>query len=306
MAEQNAIYLVAGASGAQGGATARALLAKGAKIRLLTRDATRVADLVAAGAEVAPGDFDDTAALARAMEGVTGVFSMQMPSPPNDPEAELRHGANLATVAKATGVEVFVHTSVARAGDQANFADWDEGRWPKSYWNGKSGVNDLVVEAGFPFHTILKPAFMMDNFARPKADFMFPALAQNRIETALSPDTRLDLVAAADVGAFAAAALTDPVRFNGSVIDLAAQSLTMDEAAHILAGVTGRTITACSLSRDAALAAGIFAGVVESHLWANVEGYRVDIAALAKWGLPMTSLHDWAETNRAAIPGTDM
>jgi hypothetical protein len=73
------IILVSGATGQQGGATARHLLANGWPVRALTRDARKPAAqaLAAKGAEIVEGDFDDRASLAKALEGAYGAFSVQ-------------------------------------------------------------------------------------------------------------------------------------------------------------------------------------------------------------------------------------
>ncbi|MET0698071.1 MAG: hypothetical protein ABWY93_00270 [Mycobacterium sp.] len=58
-----------------------------------------------------------------------------------------------------------------------------------------------------------------------------PTLASGRLATAYKPETRLDLIAAADVGRAAADAFECPERFHRQEIDLAAESLTMSEIA---------------------------------------------------------------------------
>jgi uncharacterized protein YbjT (DUF2867 family) len=298
---QGDLILVTGATGAQGGAVARALLDAGYRVRAIARDpATASARVLAErGVEVLQGDFDDVVSLDVAASGVDGVFSMQMPPQPGDPEREIRTGCALVDAAYRAGLRTFVHTSVARAGDQGGFIGWDEGRWSPIYWNSKSAVNDAVAKRGFEHFVILKPAYMMDNLLPPKAAFMYPALATHgRLETALAPDTRLDLIAAADMGAFAAAAFAAPERFDGHSIDLAAESLTMDEIAAKLAAGTGKSVIAVSLSEDEAVTRGINPGVASSQAWNNVEGYKVDLAATRSWGVPVTSFDRWVADHR--------
>lgn len=67
--------LVTGATGQQGGALARLLLAQGRHVRALTRkvDSPAASDLRSRGAELAVADFDDRASLERAMDGVDAV-----------------------------------------------------------------------------------------------------------------------------------------------------------------------------------------------------------------------------------------
>lgn len=293
--------LVTGATGMQGGATVDALLAQGTTVRALVRDpqAAAAVALGARGVALRQGSFDDEASLIAAMQGVQGVFSMQNVSPPDDPGREIRHGASLVAAARKAGVQVFVHTSVARAGRQHEFAGWAEGRWPEGYWNGKSGVNDLVRASGLPHWTVLKPAYMLENFLPPKVAWMYPGFRGRVIETAMAPDAPLDVLAASDLGRFAAAAFADPARFAGQEIDLAAARVTMGELASYFSAATGETIVAQSLPPEELVARGYAPGLVDSQLWATVEGYRVDLARAASFGVALESPQDWALRNRA-------
>jgi uncharacterized protein YbjT (DUF2867 family) len=72
----DAPILVTGATGKQGGATARRLLAGGWPVRAMVRDVTTPAAtaLAAAGAQLILGDFDDPASLPPALDGAAAVF----------------------------------------------------------------------------------------------------------------------------------------------------------------------------------------------------------------------------------------
>jgi uncharacterized protein YbjT (DUF2867 family) len=288
--------LVTGATGTQGGAVVDSLLTAGAQVRALVRNPSSASAVALAdrGVEIVKGDFDDEKSLAEATSGAGGVFSVQMPAHPGDLDSELRTGKLLIEAARTAGVDIFVHTSVARAGDEQNFVGWTEKRWWPVYWTSKSAVNEAVRAAEFPHWVILKPAFMMDNFIPPKAAWLFPSLARGEIANALNPETRLDLIAAADVGRFAAAAFADPERWDHQEIDLAAESLTMDEVASLIAKATGRTVTARALPPKEAIVAGNSALVTGSQEWANVEGYRVDLDRARSRGLTLESFAEWA------------
>ena len=101
MADTDLLFLVTGATGTQGGATARALLAAGHRVRILTRtpDTASAAALVRRGAEVAKGDMGDPETLAGPMQGVHGVFSMQRPDV-DGTDSERRHGFALIDAAR--------------------------------------------------------------------------------------------------------------------------------------------------------------------------------------------------------------
>lgn len=98
--------LVTGATGRQGGATARALLAAGTPVRALVRDpaSPRAEAVRALGAELVAGDLHDRDSVARASEGARAVFSVQMPELTEagfDFEGEVRQGVNLIEGARA-------------------------------------------------------------------------------------------------------------------------------------------------------------------------------------------------------------
>src|SRR5688572_9207055 len=87
--------LVLGITGQQGGAVARHLLAKGWKVRGLSRDLSKPAVQARrdAGAEMVQGDMDDRASLDAALNGAYGVFSVQnFWLPGVGTEGEIRQG----------------------------------------------------------------------------------------------------------------------------------------------------------------------------------------------------------------------
>src|SRR5262245_44894838 len=73
------VILVTGATGHKGGAVARELLARGHRVRAMTRrpggDAGR--ELASLGAEVVAGNLDDEASIQKALSGAWGAFAMQ-------------------------------------------------------------------------------------------------------------------------------------------------------------------------------------------------------------------------------------
>lgn len=293
--------LVTGATGKQGGAVLRALLKAGRPVRALTRDpaSTAALALAAQGVDVRKGDFNDPVSLDAAMEGVGGVFSVQMGSHPGDPDTEVRTGKALVEAAGRANVDVIVHTSVARAGDQENFVGWDEGRWEPLYWNNKAAVIDMVKTQGFRHWVILKPAMIMEDIVPPQADMQFASLRQRgRFETAIAADTAIDWIAADDIGAFAAAAFADPARYHGHEIDLAVERATLPEVAHKMSDATGKPVSAMTLKDDELLDRPYGSLATQSESWNNVEGYKVDLSAVRSWGVPLTTLDQFISRNR--------
>jgi uncharacterized protein YbjT (DUF2867 family) len=70
------IYTIMGITGQVGGATARALLRKGKKVRGIVRSRARGAVWEKEGVELAVADYTDEDALRKAFEGSDGVFAM--------------------------------------------------------------------------------------------------------------------------------------------------------------------------------------------------------------------------------------
>src|SRR5476649_2659368 len=70
------MFLVMGITGKVGGATAEHLLAHGKEIRALVRNREKASSWANLGVELVEGDWNDSAAIERALEGVEGAFVM--------------------------------------------------------------------------------------------------------------------------------------------------------------------------------------------------------------------------------------
>jgi len=70
------MFLVMGITGKVGGATAKNLLAQGKKVRALVRNRDKAANWADQGVELVDGDWNDSAAIERALKGVDGAFVM--------------------------------------------------------------------------------------------------------------------------------------------------------------------------------------------------------------------------------------
>jgi uncharacterized protein YbjT (DUF2867 family) len=291
--------LVTGATGKQGGAVARALLAEGTPVRALVRDprSERASAIEALGATLLPGDLNDRESLVAAVTGARAVFSIQTPDLADfGSDSEMRQGKSLVEAATAAGVPQFVHTSVSGAGDaHRNAPGWKEGRWNRHYWESKAYTQELVRDAGFTYWTVLKPGFFMENFIRPS--FLFANFAEDRLLTAIAPDTELSLIAVRDIGTAAAAAIKDPETFHKVELELAGDRLTLREVAAILSEALGTEIAAPSLSPEEALAQGLRAEFVSSQERLNEVGSPAMPEYAHRLGLTTTDFRSWAAEN---------
>lgn len=294
--------LVTGATGRQGGATARALLAAGVPVRALVRDSARAKALEALGAELVVGDLHDVDSVIRAAKGARAVFSVQMPGMSAegfDFAGEVSQGVNLIEGARAAGVPQFVHTSVSGAGQHVEADGWAEGRWMsmEPTLGAKAAIQDRLREAGFPQWTLLKPGFFMENFL-PDMKFLFPRGVDGGLVSVVKPSASLSLAAVDDIGTAAAAAIAGPERFAGVELELASDFLTMAEIAEVLSSVLGTPLTAPDMTVEQAVAAGM-PPMGASHEWLNVVGQPGRPEFARELGLPLTGFADWARKHLA-------
>lgn len=279
MAVPSKPILVTGATGQQGGAVARALLAKGQQVRVMTRHPEKAASLAKAGAEVVQGDLTNRAILQMALRGVHGVFAMST-WVEEGMEAEVRQGTMLADAAKQAGITHYVYTSVGSAHRNTAIPHFD------SKWK----VEQHIRQIGLPA-TILRPVWFMENFTT----FAKPS-AEGVLTLPMKPARKLAMVALKDIGEFGAAAFLRPNDFLGQAIDLAGDDLTMPEAAAQLTHAIGRPIRFQEFPMEQAEAA-MGHDLTTMFRWFNEVGYAIDLPALKqKFQMPLTTFAEWIKT----------
>jgi uncharacterized protein YbjT (DUF2867 family) len=286
MSIRDEVILVSGATGQQGGAVARHLLANGWRVRALTRDPYSPAAqaLAARGAEVVQGDLDDRASLDRALRpetasglrGAFGVFSVQnywLPGVGFD--GEVRQGKALADAAAAAGVQRFVYSSVGGAERNTGLGHF-ESKWL---------VEQHVRELGLPF-TIFRPVYFMENLRRP-----WNAPKDGVLAVAFKPDTALQMIAADDIGAFVALAFARPEQFVGTATEIGGDSLTMPQVAEIWTRVTGEPVRFLEVPLEQIRSVNPEGAKMQA--WLNAGGYQADIPALRKLLPGLRTFESW-------------
>lgn len=272
---------VTGATGAQGGATARALLAAGHRVRALTRRPhSPAADVLRdLGARVHHADFDDRTSLDVALSGADSLFAVTTPFG-TDTSTETRQGKALIDAATAAHLGHIVLTTAAHA---------DRGTAVPHY-ESKYLVERYLHTSDVPW-TVIAPAAFMDNYGN---GWTLDGLRDNTFAWPMPADRPLALIPAADIGAFAALALQRRDQFAGRRIDIASDECTPGQIAEILAAATDRPIAhrevplAHVRARSADLAA-MFEYFTTVGLDVDVAGLRRDFPEVA-WH----SFADWA------------
>ncbi len=220
---------VTGATGAQGGATARRLLTAGHRVRALTRHpGSPAADaLRRLGADVHHADFDDRTSLDVALAGVDSLFAVTTPFG-TDTATETRQGMALIDAASAAGLGHIVLTSAAHA---------DRGTGVPHY-ESKHLIERHLRSARVPW-TVIAPAAFMDNYA---GGWTLEGLRDGTFSWPMPADRPLTLIPAADIGAFAALVLQRRVEFTGRRIDIASDERTPGQIAETLTVAIGHPI----------------------------------------------------------------
>ena len=270
--------LVMGATGRQGGAVVDALLRLGREPVAFVRDPETppARRLAGRGVPLAVGSYEEPETVTRALAGVAAVFTMT--SPRGGPAAEVERGRRVLEAVAAAGVSHVVHASVANADRATGVAHFDAKRVVERHLEG----------LGIPA-TIVAPASLMENLLRPA---VLADLRRGRFRRALPPDRKLAMVAAADLGGFAALAFDRPEAFAGRRIDIAGDELSGREAARVLSAELGHPVT----YQQIAFAEAGAGDLPTMHRWFDRVGFRIDIAGLRRdhpevgW----TTFREWA------------
>jgi uncharacterized protein YbjT (DUF2867 family) len=222
------VAAVVGATGQQGGATARALLSAGVSVRALVRDPQKPAAqaLAAAGAQLAVADFDDAASLRTAFEGVARVFAMTTMSSGRGTEGEVTDGILLADAAKAAGVEHLVYSSVGGAERHTGIPHFES----------KRRVEEHIENLGIPA-TFVRPTFFYDNLLRQSSALEDGAMV---VRLPMPDGIPLQMVAVDDIGAVAAAVLIAPSRVPTGAVEIAGDELTGSQIADVFGRRAGQ------------------------------------------------------------------
>jgi uncharacterized protein YbjT (DUF2867 family) len=281
MVDRNRLILVSGATGQQGGAIARELLAAGWQVRAMTRkpDGEAARGLAAAGAEVVQADLNDADSLRRALKGAWGAVAVQNTWEAGV-EGEEEQGKRFAEVAKEAGVQHFVYQSVGSAHRETGIPHFDN----------KARVEETIEALGFPSRVVIRPVFFMENLLSP---WFRPYIDQGTLAIGIKPTTRLQMIAVADIGKYGLKAFEDHEALNGRAIDIAGDELTGPEMAEVLSDVSGRQLQFYQVPiEDVRKGSEEFASMLE---WFDRVGYDADIPGNAReFGISPTRFREWA------------
>jgi uncharacterized protein YbjT (DUF2867 family) len=220
---------VTGATGKVGSKVADILLSRKQQVRVIGRDAGRLARFTARGGEAAIGDLEDPQFVVKAYGDAEAVFTM---IPPNFQTEDLRAyqkviAENTTEAFRKTGVRFVVNLSSLGAqlsegtGPIAGLHDMEE------RLNGLAGVNVLH----------LRPAYFMENLLMNIGLIR----ASGIMGSAIRGDLKMPMIATKDIASAAADHLAKR-DFSGKTVQdlLGERDISMGEIAHIFGPKIGQ------------------------------------------------------------------
>ena len=223
------MYVVLGATGHTGSIIANSLLTKGERVRVVGRDASRLARFVRKGAEAFTANVTDAAALTTALAGARAAYLMLPPSMTSlDYRADQeRESDSIAKAVLESGLRYAVFLS-------SFGAQVPEGTGPiaglhsaEEKLNAINGLNVLHLRAGY----------FMEN--HPAAIGMIQGMGI--FGHALLPELKIPMIATRDIGEYAAGRILK-LDFSGKQTRelLGERDLTMNEVTALIARGIGK------------------------------------------------------------------
>jgi uncharacterized protein YbjT (DUF2867 family) len=199
--------LVVGATGQLGRVIVRKLIASGATVRALARNASRLAEMHP-DAETAAVDLLDVPRLTEACRGVEQIVATannNMGTGANSPtRVDLPAYQNLCAAARSTGVRRLIYVSYRGVAQDG----------PVDIFRVKSSIEDAIRRSGIP-HVMLRPTVFMDIWID---ELLAKGIREKGVATIFGDGTRLaNYIAVEDVAEFAAKILAHPEVVNEAV-----------------------------------------------------------------------------------------
>lgn len=241
------IIAVVGATGAQGGALVRAIVARGDfAARAITRkpDSEKACELAQLGVEVVAADIDDPASVRKAFAGAHGAFCVTNFWEHFSAEKELAQAGNMAKAAKEAGVAHVIWSTLEDTRLRVPLSDARmptlKEKYKVPHFDAKGEANQLFSAAGVPT-TLLNTSFYWDNLISfgmgpkkrddGKLGFVLPMA-----------DKKLPGIAAEDIGKCAYGVFAQGGALIGKSVGIAGEHLTGAQMAAALSKAIGQEV----------------------------------------------------------------
>jgi len=247
--DKKKIIAVLGATGAQGGGLARAILNDASSnftVRALTRDVNsdKAKELAKSGAEVVAADVDDLESLKRAFKGAYGAYCVTFFWAHFSPEKEIANATAMAEAAKYAGLQ---HVIWSTFEDTRKWVPLSDSRMPTlmgkykvPHFDAKAEANQAFTTRGVPT-TFLLTSFYWENLIYfgmgpkrgPDGKLAF---------TLPMGDKKLPAMAAEDIGKCVYGIFKRGSEFIGKTVGIAGEHLTGMQMAAALTKALGQEV----------------------------------------------------------------
>jgi uncharacterized protein YbjT (DUF2867 family) len=232
------IIAVFGATGAQGGGLAKAILKDPQSefsVRAITRDpnSEKAQELKQLGAEVVQADIDDADSVQKALQGAYGAFFVTFFWAHFSPETEQRQARTMAEAAKAAGIQ---HAIWSTLEDTRNWVPLNDdamptlqGKYKVPHFDAKGEMDAVFTALGVPV-TFLRASFYWDNFIYFGSG---PQRAEDGKYYLTFPldNKKMAGIAAEDIGKCAYGIFKAGLQMIGKTVGVAGEQLTIDDIA---------------------------------------------------------------------------
>jgi uncharacterized protein YbjT (DUF2867 family) len=251
------IIAVLGATGAQGGGLARAILADKSgefTVRALTRnvDSDKAKALAENGAEVVAADIDNYDSLTKAFTGAYGVFAVTNFWEHFSAEKEIAQAASIAKAAKEANVKHVIWSSLDDTRKWIPISDKRmptlQNKYKVPHFDAKGESNKFFIDSGVPT-TILNTVFYWENFIYfgqgPKKG------PDGKLTMSLPmADKKLPSIASEDIGKCALGVFKNGDKYIGKTIGIAGEHLTGKQFAESFSKALGKPVVYNGIPAD--------------------------------------------------------
>jgi uncharacterized protein YbjT (DUF2867 family) len=254
---QSKIITVFGATGAQGGGVARAILSDKSKeftVRAVTRDVNsdKAQELARLGAEVVTANIDDRETVAKTLAGAYGAYFVTFYWAHFSPEKELEEAKKMAEAAKEAGLQHVIWSTLEDTRKWVPIEDDSMptlmGKYKVPHFDAKGEADQFFIDFGVPT-TFLRASFYWDNFIHFGSG---PKRGEDGILYLALPlgDKKMAGIAAEDIGKCAYGIFKKGKELLGKTIGVAGEHLTGQEMANALSNALGKEVRFNNISPE--------------------------------------------------------
>lgn len=251
------IITVFGATGAQGGGLARAILQDKNSpfgVRAVTRDinSDKAKELGQLGAELVAADIDDRQSVENALKGAYGAFFVTFFWAHYSAEKEKAEAAIYAEAAKQADLKHVIWSTLEDTREYIPLSDKRmptlQGQYKVPHFDGKGESDKLFTAAGIPT-TFLLASFYWDNFIFFGAG---PKRGNDGVLALTIPigNSKMAGIAAEDIGKCAYGIFKKGTEMVGRRIGIAGEQLTGREMADAMSGALGERVVYNNIPAD--------------------------------------------------------